>query len=409
MKNLIQVKIESEKDFYNFLQNAVTFKKLQYKSKLYEKFPLNANRVHTIFMIKYFNPKPIEKGAKAFCSYIGFVRLAGSEKISKSFVETERYLEANYINNSLESLSKIINTISMSQTDESPLIDYKENKLTYSLKNVLNKKSRKIIIGHVYPLKSYYNEIIHTLQFIDRFQSKEFKLKVDSSASTMNSMERMVKRIMEENKEIVSEIKKINTVFRRKLEGIAEIIALKGDIEDHLKSRMISQNYSKLRTLKENQERVKNLHIENEILTKKLKNIKQEFQRKQDEQDNMIRSYKYKLNRSNLSSQKAALEKLIQGNNDIKYQIDQAAFKNENTERSNLIELKNKGMTMMSTKSEFLLKAAELFDDKTDTLNKVKIFKEQGVNEAEYLHLKDMKQVKDDIRTELNLLDYEVL
>ena len=297
----------------------------------------------------------------------------------------------------------------MSQTDESPLIDYKENKLTYSLKNVLNKKSRKIIIGHVYPLKSYYNEIIHTLQFIDRFQSKEFKLKVDSSASTMNSMERMVKRIMEENKEIVSEIKKINTVFRRKLEGIAEIIALKGDIEDHLKSRMISQNYSKLRTLKENQERVKNLHIENEILTKKLKNIKQEFQRKQDEQDNMIRSYKYKLNRSNLSSQKAALEKLIQGNNDIKYQIDQAAFKNENTERSNLIELKNKGMTMMSTKSEFLLKAAELFDDKTDTLNKVKIFKEQGVNEAEYLHLKDMKQVKDDIRTELNLLDYEVL
>ena len=97
---------------------------------------------------------------------ISFVDLAGSERLSKSNpnVNVERLRESNAINLSLESLGKVIASLSNGNIQKSH-IPYRDNKLTHLMKDSLGGNSKTLMFVNISPADYNVQETQNTLQF----------------------------------------------------------------------------------------------------------------------------------------------------------------------------------------------------------------------------------------------------
>ena len=81
-------------------------------------------------------------------SKINLVDLAGSERTKKTGSEGRTLIEAQFINKSLSFLEQVVVALSDQQRDHIP---YRQNKLTYLLKDSIGGNSKTCMIANVWP------------------------------------------------------------------------------------------------------------------------------------------------------------------------------------------------------------------------------------------------------------------
>lgn len=81
-------------------------------------------------------------------SKINLVDLAGSQRTKKTGSEGRTLIQAQFINKSLSFLEQVVVALSDQQRDHIP---YRQNKLTYLLKDSIGGNSKTCMIANIWP------------------------------------------------------------------------------------------------------------------------------------------------------------------------------------------------------------------------------------------------------------------
>jgi hypothetical protein len=125
---------------------------------------LRSSRSHTIFTIYLTTSFNKGDGVVTSSSKLLFVDLAGSENISKSHSEGDRFKEATQINKSLSALGDVIAALSSRKTH----IPYRNSKLTQLLQDSIGGNSKTVMFANISPSASNIRETNSTLNFSSR-------------------------------------------------------------------------------------------------------------------------------------------------------------------------------------------------------------------------------------------------
>ena len=112
----------------------------------------HSSRSHCIFTIHLEMRSKVESSEKVIRSKINLVDLAGSERTKKTGSEGKTLVEAQFINKSLSFLEQVVVALSESKRDHIP---YRQNKLTYLLKDSIGGNSKTCMIANVWPEESH--------------------------------------------------------------------------------------------------------------------------------------------------------------------------------------------------------------------------------------------------------------
>ncbi|XP_036597403.1 kinesin-like protein KIF19 [Trichosurus vulpecula] len=104
------------------------------------------------------------------------VDLAGSERASQTKNRGKRMKEGAHINRSLLALGNCINALSEKGGSRSQYVNFRDSKLTRLLKDALGGNSRTVMIAHISPASTYFEESRTTL--IYAYRAKNIKTRV---------------------------------------------------------------------------------------------------------------------------------------------------------------------------------------------------------------------------------------
>uniref|UniRef100_A0A3Q1MQT9 Kinesin-like protein n=1 Tax=Bos taurus TaxID=9913 RepID=A0A3Q1MQT9_BOVIN len=103
------------------------------------------------------------------------IDLAGSERASQTQNRGQRMKEGAHINRSLLALGNCINALSDKGTNK--YVNYRDSKLTRLLKDSLGGNSRTVMIAHISPASSAFEESRNTLTYASRAKSIKTRVK----------------------------------------------------------------------------------------------------------------------------------------------------------------------------------------------------------------------------------------
>lgn len=152
------IKVETEKEIYDFYFESLKKRKTA-ETKMNEK----SSRSHFLIFMKVSITKENEKRS----GEIVFLDLAGSERVGRSKVTGDRLKEAQNINSSLLGLRNVIFALkeSSERKIENVHIPYRNCKLTYILKPLIEKKIRIVLFVNVSLHEDNIAETICSLRF----------------------------------------------------------------------------------------------------------------------------------------------------------------------------------------------------------------------------------------------------
>ncbi|XP_073416522.1 kinesin-like protein KIF19 [Dendrobates tinctorius] len=103
------------------------------------------------------------------------IDLAGSERASQTQNRGQRMKEGAHINRSLLALGNCINALS--ERGGNKYVNYRDSKLTRLLKDSLGGNSRTVMIAHISPASSAFEESRNTLTYADRAKNIKTRVK----------------------------------------------------------------------------------------------------------------------------------------------------------------------------------------------------------------------------------------
>ncbi|KAM6424005.1 kinesin-like protein KIF19 [Liasis olivaceus] len=104
------------------------------------------------------------------------VDLAGSERATQTQNQGKRMKEGAHINRSLLALGNCINALSEKGGSRTQYINFRDSKLTRLLKDSLGGNSRTVMIAHISPASTYFEESRTTLMYA--YRAKNIKTRV---------------------------------------------------------------------------------------------------------------------------------------------------------------------------------------------------------------------------------------
>ncbi|XP_043089647.1 kinesin-like protein KIF19 [Puntigrus tetrazona] len=105
------------------------------------------------------------------------VDLAGTERASQTQNRGKRMKEGAHINRSLLALANCINALSEKSGKGAQFVNYRDSKLTRLLKDALGGNSRTVMITHISPASSNFEESRNTLVYADKAKNIRTKVK----------------------------------------------------------------------------------------------------------------------------------------------------------------------------------------------------------------------------------------
>ncbi|XP_052438989.1 kinesin-like protein KIF19 [Carassius gibelio] len=105
------------------------------------------------------------------------VDLAGTERASQTQNRGKRMKEGAHINRSLLALANCINALSEKGGKGAQFVNYRDSKLTQLLKDALGGNSRTVMITHISPASSNFEESRNTLVYADKAKNIRTKVK----------------------------------------------------------------------------------------------------------------------------------------------------------------------------------------------------------------------------------------
>uniref|UniRef100_A0A914H9N0 Kinesin-like protein n=1 Tax=Globodera rostochiensis TaxID=31243 RepID=A0A914H9N0_GLORO len=133
-----------------------------------------SSRSHALLMISLWKDKT-ERGR------LFLIDLAGSERAINTQNQGQRLKEGAAINRSLLALGNVINSLSNASGGRRPaFVNFRDSKLTRLLKDALggageNGAGRTVLIAHISPSSTAYNETFNTLTYASRAKGIAFR------------------------------------------------------------------------------------------------------------------------------------------------------------------------------------------------------------------------------------------
>lgn len=109
--------------------------------------------------------------------HLFMIDLAGSERASQTQNTGKRMKEGAHINRSLLALGNCINALSEKGANRPQYVNYRDSKLTRLLKDSLGGNSRTVMIAHISPASSSFEESRNTLIYADRAKNIKTRVK----------------------------------------------------------------------------------------------------------------------------------------------------------------------------------------------------------------------------------------
>ena len=131
-------------------------------------------------------------------SKINLVDLAGSERTKKTGSEGKTLVEAQFINKSPSFLEQGGGAL----TEKRDHIPYRQNKLTYLLKDSIGGNSKTCMIANVWPEESHLEETISTLKFASRMMKVSNEISIEMNLDPKLLLKKYEKDIRELKQEL---------------------------------------------------------------------------------------------------------------------------------------------------------------------------------------------------------------
>ncbi|CAK8992450.1 unnamed protein product [Durusdinium trenchii] len=205
----------------------------------------NSSRSHAVFTLD-IRLSYSGEAAKDLQSRIHFVDLAGSEKQKKTNATGERLQEGIAINQSLSSLSRVIQALSGSSGIQ-PV--FRESKLTMLLKEALSGNSRTarslVLLACISPSRSNHEETISTLEFAARCKliktnatknEQDKRELLETLSKDKQEIERRLEEERQRNKLLLQEMERRIAEAKRDQELARQMQEEKREIEEKLQA-----------------------------------------------------------------------------------------------------------------------------------------------------------------------------
>ena len=251
-----------------------------------------------------------------------FVILAGSEKTGNSFQgpKLSSTKDHIYIQNSFSSLISLLSSYQSSTWDNT----LEDCSLTYSLKKLINKKTKFRFVGSIFPTTGYYDNVKDTLMYLfkckktvlEEIKSNDQKNEKDSEIeeivynyeNKLKLSEKAFAKLTKEANELKEKLKTKDLERIKILTGIRNALGFEGEIEK-LASKEESAEGRQARRMKEAYETVSALkkkvaELEHVVDEKRLENKKLEMHIKTLESDTTMVGMLEKMKEKNLHEEK---------------------------------------------------------------------------------------------------------
>ncbi|KFW84436.1 Kinesin-like KIF19, partial [Manacus vitellinus] len=141
-----------------------------------------SSRSHAVLQVTVTRRSPRkETGEEVRVGKLFMVDLAGSERAAQTQNRGKRMKEGAHINRSLLALGNCINALSERGGSRAQFVNFRDSKLTRLLKDSLGGNSRTVMIAHISPASSSFEESRMTL--IYAYRAKNIKTQVPEQTS----------------------------------------------------------------------------------------------------------------------------------------------------------------------------------------------------------------------------------
>ncbi|CDW88015.1 inosine triphosphate pyrophosphatase-like [Stylonychia lemnae] len=257
----------------NNIQNLDYQKKLENDNGQFRSF------AHTIFIINLTYGKEI-------ISQIYFVDLGSSERKG-----SKKQKEGFVVQGSLASFQKLICQLQVKLSDEErEMLQFKDNKLSFVLKNLYKEYTRINFIFHVSITESGLETALKTLETSDRMKSNQIDRKnggsgPDNGNGNLNegeqqefSIDQLIQHLNKENFDLRNQIETLKRSHKIKLEELQQILQLPVEIEYLLKNKETAPEMQMIHEQRKAMEKADSLIKANKDLEKRLDFLQTELQ-----------------------------------------------------------------------------------------------------------------------------------
>jgi len=170
-----------------------------------------SSRSHSIFTL-WIDSTNISEGLKSTKRRrLHLIDLAGSERVKKASNDCQNIQDTKNINSSLLQLGNVINALVELGCGKSKIqhIPYRNDKLTFMLKDSLGGNSITSIIACISPSSSNFQETTSTLLFANRAKNMKNKAIInEDTTGELKILELQCKKLKEENVELKTKLMK---------------------------------------------------------------------------------------------------------------------------------------------------------------------------------------------------------
>ncbi|XP_070616342.1 kinesin-like protein KIF19 [Erythrolamprus reginae] len=136
-----------------------------------------SSRSHAVLQVSVKQINQVKgDGEEGHVGRLFMVDLAGSERAAQTQYQGKRRQEGAHINRSLLALGNCINALSEKGSSRSQYVNFRDSKLTRLLKDSLGGNSRTVMITHISPASSCFEESRTTLMYA--YRAKNIKTRV---------------------------------------------------------------------------------------------------------------------------------------------------------------------------------------------------------------------------------------
>eukprot|EP00449_Zooxanthella_nutricula_P025494 CAMPEP_0198524968 /NCGR_PEP_ID=MMETSP1462-20131121/23062_1 /TAXON_ID=1333877 /ORGANISM="Brandtodinium nutriculum, Strain RCC3387" /LENGTH=1454 /DNA_ID=CAMNT_0044254711 /DNA_START=56 /DNA_END=4420 /DNA_ORIENTATION=- len=202
----------------------------------------HSSRSHAVFTIDLHIAMAMDGGTRDLRSKVSFVDLAGSEKQKKTGATGERLQEGIAINQSLSTLSRVIQSLT-GCFGKNMVVPFRDSKLTLLLKDALSGNSRTVLLACVSPAAFNLEETVSTLEF----------------ASKCKLVKTSAKQNQEDKRELIESL-------TAEKERIAAQLAREASMRERLQAELEKE----MENARAHQIRAQNIHEEKEEIERQL-------------------------------------------------------------------------------------------------------------------------------------------
>ncbi|XP_025031417.1 kinesin-like protein KIF19, partial [Python bivittatus] len=136
-----------------------------------------SSRSHAVLQVSVKQTSRVKDiGEEVRVGRLFMVDLAGSERAAQTQNQGKRMKEGAHINRSLLALGNCINALSEKGASRTQYINFRDSKLTRLLKDSLGGNSKTVMIAHISPASTYFEESRTTLMYA--YRAKNIKTRV---------------------------------------------------------------------------------------------------------------------------------------------------------------------------------------------------------------------------------------